>query len=105
MTEKTRIDLLAVPQSTGSLLYGLFDLFSMVRRDWSVLVDGQMRESPFDVRIVGRAAGVLGVENGLSVNVQGDLDGAPDIVCIPDLAVHPSEDRKSTRLNSSHSQI
>ncbi len=37
MTDKTRIDLLAVPESTGSLLYGLFDLFSMVRRDWSVL--------------------------------------------------------------------
>jgi transcriptional regulator GlxA family with amidase domain len=91
MSEKTRIDLLAVPQSTGSLLYGLFDLFSMVRRDWSALVDGDPRESPFEVRIVGRAPGVLGVENGLHVNVQGDLDGQPDIVCIPDLAVHPTE--------------
>lgn len=91
MSEKTRIDLLAVPQSTGSLLYGLFDLFSMVRRDWSVLVDGALRESPFEVRIVGREPGAMSVENGLSVNVQGDLAGVPDIVCIPDLAVHPNE--------------
>lgn len=91
MTDKTRIDLLAVPESTGSLLYGLFDLFSMVRRDWSVLVDGAPRESPFEVRIVGRQSGMMRVENGLSVSVQGDLGGAPDIVCIPDLAVHPDE--------------
>jgi len=91
MSEKTRIDLLAVPQSTGSLLYGLFDLFSMVRRDWSALVDGKARESPFAVRIVGRDVGILAVENGLSVNVQGDLAGCPDIVCIPDLALHPNE--------------
>lgn len=91
MTDKTRIDLLAVPQSTGSLLYGLFDLFSMVRRDWSVLVDGSPQESPFDVRIVGREPGMLGVENGLAVSVQDDLTGQPDIVCIPDLNVHPSE--------------
>jgi transcriptional regulator GlxA family with amidase domain len=63
----------------------------MVRRDWSALVDGAARESPFDVRIVGRQPGVLEVENGLSVNVQGELDGSAEIVCIPDLAVHPTE--------------
>jgi len=90
MAEKTRIDLLAVPETTGSLLYGLFDLFSGVRRDWSALVDCEARESPFEVRIVGRQPGILAVENGLSINVQAVMDGTADIVCIPDLAVHPS---------------
>lgn len=91
MTEKTRIDLLAVPESTGSLLYGMFDLFSMVRRDWAALVEGKVQESPFDVRIVGRTPGTLSVENGLWVNVQGNLEVVPDIVMIPDLAVRPDE--------------
>lgn len=86
------VAILVIPESTGSIAYGFFDLFCSVRRDWGALVDDQSVESPFSVELVGRRKGSLTVANGLQVQAHQDLSQSYDIVCIPEVAVHPDAD-------------
>ena len=86
-----QVALLALPEATASLVYGLYDLLVSARRDWAVLVDGQRVASPFSVHVVARQAGPLRVANDLLVQVHATLDEVPDIVCVPEVMVLPDE--------------
>lgn len=89
---KTSIALLTIPESSGSLLYGMADLFVSVRRDWSQLVKGSPEPSPFEVHLTGRAVGPLRVANGMLVEVARTYDYFPDILCVPEVLVGPHEE-------------
>lgn len=39
------VALLAVPEATGSTLYGMYDLFTSAGRDWALLIGGVWRQS------------------------------------------------------------
>jgi len=47
-----KIDILATPLTTGSLLYGLYDTLSMPGAAWTRIVEGLARPPLADVRIV-----------------------------------------------------
>ncbi len=89
---KTSIALLTIPESSGSLLYGMADLFVSVRRDWSQLVKGPPRPSPFEVHLTGRTLGPLRVANGMLVEVARTYDYFADILCVPEVLVGPEEE-------------
>lgn len=89
---KTSIALLTIPESSGSLLYGMADLFVSVRRDWSQLVKGSPEPSPFEVHLTGRAVGPLRVANGMLVEVARTYDYFPDILCVPEVLVGLDEE-------------
>ena len=86
-----RIALLAVPHSTVSTLYGMYDLFASAGRDWSFVVDGRVGEPLLEPRIVARTTERFEAGNGVRIEADETLDeaGVPDVVCIPDLMVEP----------------
>lgn len=91
---KYTVAFLAVPESTGSTLYGMHDLFSAVDRDWGVITRGDMRNTPFEPFTVAADAGGFRMAN--SVHVLPDRAiadaGVPDIICVPELLVTPDTD-------------
>lgn len=93
-TEKIRVAFLTVPECTGSTLYGMYDLFASVDRDWGLITKGQGCESPFQPVTVAAQAGSFQLANG--VHILPDLTiseaGIPDIVCVPELLVVPDAD-------------
>lgn len=76
---KLHVSLVALPEVAISTLTGLFDVLRAAPG------------SPFDVEIVGEAAGLLAVASGLPVQVQRAIDdiAATDIVIVPSLWLGP----------------
>jgi transcriptional regulator GlxA family with amidase domain len=85
--------LLALPESTGSTLFGMFDVFSSVGRDWDFVMKGRPGEQLMRPRLVAPTTTPFRAANG--VMLAPDLDfaslPAPDLICIPDLFVVPGE--------------
>lgn len=88
---KPVVAILAMPESSSSVLYGMYDLFSSAGRDWSMATGGA--EGPGVVRpvIVGTRPGSFAILNGVQVSPETTIAeiGYPDVVCVPDLAVDP----------------
>jgi transcriptional regulator GlxA family with amidase domain len=85
------VALVAVPEATASTLYGLYDLFSSVGRDWEMLVGESTGEARMRPYIVAARPGELRGANGCLIEARrtfADSD-VPDIICIPDLLIAP----------------
>lgn len=89
--QKLKIDLLATPEVSASVLFGFFDVFAAAGRDWPTLIEGRPAESPFEVRVVATQAEPMQVANGVWLKPDATLgDRAPaDIVCVPEVALSP----------------
>lgn len=85
------IAILAMPNGVASVIYGMYDLFRSAGRDWPVMIGQPVGKSVINPVIVSRVAGALTVMNGIDVVAQAALHEvpAPDIICIPDLALYP----------------
>ncbi len=94
-TEDGRINvaILAVPEVTGSALYGMFDLFSSPGRDWRFIVEGEAGSQRMNPYVVARSVDAFPAANGVPVQPHFDFSSAPkpDIICIPDFFVNPGE--------------
>lgn len=85
--------LLTLPESTGSTLLGMFDVFSSVGRDWDFLTTGTPGLQLMRPQLVAPTREPFRAANG--VLLAPDLDfasmPAPDLICIPDLFVAPGD--------------
>ena len=86
------IALLAAPGVTASTLYGFYDGFAAVHRDWQA-AHGDEAESPFLPLVVSRDGRPFAAANGVVLTPDRSFADcpAPDVVCITDLAVAPGE--------------
>ncbi len=89
-----RVALLAVTETTGSTLYGMYDLFSSVGRDWSFLMEGVPGEQRIKPQVVALTGEGFAAANGVWIKPDCSLEQAsrPDILCIPELLVAPGAD-------------
>ena len=62
--------LLALPDTTASTLFGLYDLLLGARRDWQMLMHGVDAESPLQPLIVSRDGQPLCAANGVRIEPQ-----------------------------------
>ena len=87
------VAILAFPETTASVTYGLYDLFMAVGRDWGFVVNGQPGPALVHPRIVSARAGAFTAANDVPIAPQATLDERTDarIVCVPELAVPPGE--------------
>jgi transcriptional regulator GlxA family with amidase domain len=87
------VALLAVPESTASPLYGMYDLLESAGRDWNLLIDDRPGKSLIRPVIVSADGNRFLTPNGLSVMPECTLAEcpSPDVVAIPDLMVKPEE--------------
>ncbi|HSN70377.1 MAG TPA: helix-turn-helix domain-containing protein [Steroidobacteraceae bacterium] len=95
MTEtpaKPIVAILALPHATGSVVYGLYDLFVSAGRDWDLLIRGEPGTAVMQPVIAARRVGPLSVTNGVRIDPTVALeDCAPDIVCVPEVSVRPDQ--------------
>lgn len=109
---RPRVSLLALPESTASVLYGLHDVLTAVGQIWSELTGEAEAEPGFEVRIVSPRAGLFRCYGGLPVLPDATLaeSGRSDIVIVSDLAIPIDEDPRgrwpeaSAWLRSQHAQ-
>ena len=89
-----RIAILAFPEATASVLFGLYDLFHAPGRDWPLVVEGRPGESLLRPRLVSAGGTPLTIANGVRVVPDGPLDeaSAAQVVCVPEVFVVPGED-------------
>jgi len=87
------VAVMAPPDVTASTLYGVYDLFSSVGRDWGLIVEGQAGEPRIRPSIVAANKDARRVANGLVVKAEMTYAECrqPDVVCIPDVLVVPGD--------------
>jgi transcriptional regulator GlxA family with amidase domain len=91
---KLIVAVLAVPESTASTIYGMYDLLASTGRDWDLLIKGTPGEQVMRPIIVSADGRSFRAANNVWIEPQCALAEcpAPDVVAIPDLLVPPEED-------------
>ena len=89
-----RVAFLTLPECTGSTLYGMYDLFASVDRDWALITRGDPAPSPFRPLTIAAEARGFRMANGVHVLPDLGLEeaGTPDVVCVPELLIPPETD-------------
>lgn len=87
------VALLAIPESSASTLYGMYDMFCSVGRDWPLVTEGQPGKSLISTSIVSRNGEGFASFNSAWIQPQKSFAtmAQPDVICIPDLLVLPGE--------------
>ena len=88
------ISILALPEVTASVLFGLNDLLQGAGRDWPLVVENRSGTSLFRVQIVSADGRPITIANGVQIVPGASLaDALPaDVICIPEVFVVPEED-------------
>jgi transcriptional regulator GlxA family with amidase domain len=88
------IKLLAVPETTASILYCFYDLLGMFERSWATITSSEFTGASFEPRIVSPIEGLFHSPAGVPVVPHESLHGnaVPDVVVVPDLVVPIHED-------------
>ena len=91
MTAPATIAILAVPEASASVIYGMYDLFRSAGRDWRLIVEGEPGPELLRPLVVAREARTFAAGNGVRITPDGTLEDfrAPDIVCVPEVLVAP----------------
>jgi transcriptional regulator GlxA family with amidase domain len=92
-TPPVSVAILAYPETTASVVYGMYDLFVAAGREWGVVVDGQPGPALMRPVIVSRHSGAFEAVNGVTIMPHATLDQAPtaEIVCVPEVAIPPED--------------
>lgn len=87
------IAVLAYPETSASVLFGMYDLFLSAGRDWGAIVEGRPGESLMRPRIVSRHGEPFTAGNGVQIRPELRLEElrAPAIVCVPEILFAPGE--------------
>jgi transcriptional regulator GlxA family with amidase domain len=87
------IAILAFPETTASVMYGMYDLFKSAGRDWGMIVDGCPGPELLRPLVVASRAEAFIAANGVRVTPQVAMAECPvpDIVCVPELMIAPGE--------------
>jgi transcriptional regulator GlxA family with amidase domain len=90
----TAVAILAFPETTASVVYGMYDLFASAGRDWGFVVDGEPGPELMRPIVVAAVDGPFEAANGVTLLPHSPLNaaGPADIVCVPELAVAPGDD-------------
>jgi transcriptional regulator GlxA family with amidase domain len=85
------IAILVFPETSASVIYGLYDLFLSTGRDWGVIVEGSPGPEVIRPLIVAREAQPFEIGNGVQVSPHTSLAQCPavDIVCVPEVNLPP----------------
>lgn len=87
------IAILVFPETSGSVVYGLYDLFRSAGRDWGVVTEGYPGDELIHPLLVARETGPIDVSNNVAVTPHATLEQCPavEIVCVPEVNLPPRE--------------
>ena len=85
--------IVAVPETAGSALYGMFDVLSVTGTLWHTLMRTAPALAPFRVRIVSPGCERFCCGNGIPVDPAAAIEdvSTADIVILPELWLGPDE--------------
>lgn len=85
------VAILAFPETSASVVYGMYDLFASAGRDWGVVVDGVPGPQLLRPVVVSARPGPFRAANGVPITPERDLGGcpAPAIACVPEVTLPP----------------
>jgi transcriptional regulator GlxA family with amidase domain len=83
--------LLVFPETSASVVYGMYDLFMAAGRDWGLIADGRPGPQLMRPLLVAARAGELRVGNEVPVTPHATLADCPPagIVCVPEVNLPP----------------
>lgn len=86
-----RIAFLVFPETSASVVFGMYDLFASAGRDWPLIVEGTPGPQLLSTLIVAREAGTVVVGNGVPVVAAHALADCPpvELICVPEVALPP----------------
>jgi transcriptional regulator GlxA family with amidase domain len=86
--------IVAVPETSGSALYGMLDVLLAAGNIWQTLVRADSVQTPFRVRIIAPSEAAFTCGNGIPVVPDCSVADNPwaDIVILPELWLGPDED-------------
>lgn len=90
----TTVAILALPEVTASVLFGMSDMFMGVGRDWPLVVEDRPGTPSLRVQIVSADGLPLTIANGVHLVPDAAIADAanPQVICIPEVFVVPSAD-------------
>jgi transcriptional regulator GlxA family with amidase domain len=90
----TRVAILAFPATSGSVLFGLYDLFHAAGRDYEALTGRPLQLDLFEPMIVAVEDRELTLFNGVRTKPHGRIADCPmpDILIVPEVVAAPDED-------------
>ncbi|HKE43178.1 MAG TPA: helix-turn-helix domain-containing protein [Steroidobacteraceae bacterium] len=93
MNAPIKVAVLAFPETSASVVYGLYDLFMSAGRDWGMIVEGRAGPSLMQPKVVAARSEPFAASNDVLITPQQTLDSCatPDIVCISEVTVPPGE--------------
>lgn len=89
--QQPTIGILVFPETTASVVYGLYDMFLAAGRDWGIIVDGEESPELLKVLLVARSLEPVAICNGVSITPQTTMADCPplDVICVPEVALAP----------------
>jgi transcriptional regulator GlxA family with amidase domain len=95
------VAILAFPETTASVVFGMYDLFVSAGRDWGLVTDGQPGPELMRPVIASRLEDRFEAANGVDIVPQVSLEeaAAAELICVPEIAVppgHPLDGRFET---------
>lgn len=87
------VAILVFPDTTASVVYGMYDLFLSAGRDWPVLTEGKPGPEVMRPVLTARQAGPLEVSNKVSMTAHTSLGNCPpaSVICVPEVSLPPGE--------------
>ncbi|QBQ55505.1 GlxA family transcriptional regulator [Nitrosococcus wardiae] len=90
-TAPVNIAILVFPETTGSVVYGMYDLFLSAGRDWSIVTEG--RPSPELIRplLVAKQQEPFAAGNGVHMAPHTTMAQCPEnaLICVPEVNLPP----------------
>jgi transcriptional regulator GlxA family with amidase domain len=89
----TEVAILAFPEASASVIYGMYDFFMSAGRDWGVVVEGRPGPALMRPRVVSAHPGPLIASNAVRITPDATLGEAPTpaIACVPEVNIPPGE--------------
>jgi len=94
MKDLIKVLIVAVPETAGSALYGMFDVLLAAGNIWQTLVGDDSASTLFEVKIISPQNTTFNCGNGIPVNPNFSLANAPEanIIILPELWLGPNDD-------------
>jgi transcriptional regulator GlxA family with amidase domain len=88
-----RIAILALPETSASVIYGMYDMFMSAGRDWSLIANGHPGPAVIVPQVVSCHGASFTAGNDVLITPDATLDACieADVICVPELLVPPGE--------------
>ena len=85
--------ILALPETSASVVYGMYDLFMSAGRDWGIIVEGAPGANAVMPQVVSCHGASFVAGNNVRITPDASLDACmmADVICVPELLVAPGE--------------